>query len=180
LLEKHGLDESAFNANLKGTCTLQDKDKDKDKDKAKDKDKEQDKEKKPRKPDPVWDAVCEVFTFNPQTQAEKKRVGKLVRDFKIKLADFPDKVYTLTRLIKEHKKKWKDIVPTADSVLKHLDTLGPRNLPVGKPVAPTSSAKPMPKMTEADRAEANRVRDETRSKLFPASADERTTDERCN
>ncbi len=40
---------------------------------------------KPRQPDLVWDAVCEVFNLTADTKRDKTRIGGIVRDLKRKL-----------------------------------------------------------------------------------------------
>lgn len=37
-----------------------------------------------RKPDPIWDTICELFALKPVTKPEKSRIGKVVRDLKAK------------------------------------------------------------------------------------------------
>lgn len=163
ILENHGIDQTAFTTSGKGIYTP--KEKEKEKEKEKDKDKAKEKTKMARKPDPIWDAVCDTWGFKAETQAEQRRVCKLVRDYRLKLAGFDDPGYTLGRLVKDHRKKWQGIEATADSVLKHFDTLGGKNRPKGGK-RPTSAAKPIQTLTDEQKAEAAKVRRETSQKLF--------------
>ena len=75
------------------------------------------KAQKPRKANPVWDAVCSVFGLKPQTSSEQTRVGRIVRDLKIK-AVTPDE---LQERVKRYKAAWPEIDCTPEAVLKHWD-----------------------------------------------------------
>ena len=71
------------------------------------------------RPDPYWEAVCQTFGLKPQTSSERSRVGKIVRDLKIKTDD-PE---YLEVQMQRHRHKWPYILPTPESVMKHWDQL---------------------------------------------------------
>ena len=70
-----------------------------------------------RKPDPIWDTVCEIFGLNPQTRTEQSRVGKIVSDLKIKEAT-PDEIRTRLR---RYRKEWPKMADTPEALVKHWD-----------------------------------------------------------
>ena len=72
---------------------------------------------KPREPDPIWDGVCQVFALNPQTPSEKTRVGRIVRDLKVKSATAEEIEVRYARYCSE----WPAAVASPEAVLKHWD-----------------------------------------------------------
>lgn len=92
------------------------------KDKEKDKDKDnillQPKKKAARKPNVIWDCICELWGWKPRTKTELSRIGKLARDLKLKEAS--------PELIKQHteyyRKKWPKIDCTPEAIIKHWDS----------------------------------------------------------
>lgn len=149
LLKKHRL----YTLYSKGMVTLQEKEKEIEKEKDSE--------------NPVESAIRKVFGFKAETGGEIRRVRWLVRDFKTKLADFPDPEYTLRRLVKDHKKKMPNVdLITPESILKHFDALGPHNKPNGKTRA-TTEARTIPDLTDEQRAAARKTLLETKAELFP-------------
>jgi len=77
---------------------------------------------KPRKPNPYWDEVCRVFGMATVTQADGKRIGKLVRDFTAKCkydGVGPEEISVRREHLIE---KWGDPdKATVDATLKHWD-----------------------------------------------------------
>jgi len=102
-------------AQLKQNPSYKDKDKDKDKLSS----------TKAREPDIYWDSICGLFSFNPQTSSEKSRVGKIVRDLKLKI---PDGI-SVHLHIRMRMNKYRSIYPgaslTPEALLKHWDSLEP-------------------------------------------------------
>lgn len=74
---------------------------------------------KPRERDGVWDALCEAFGLKPQTKTECSRVGKHVRDLKLKGAT-PDEVRVR---LERYRRIWPNVAATPEALLKHWDTL---------------------------------------------------------
>jgi hypothetical protein len=67
----------------------------------------------------IWDAVCEIWSLDPKTKAEKKSLGAVVRDLKLKQATRD----RLIKLVSEHKRIWPEVSCTYRSVLKNYDFL---------------------------------------------------------
>jgi hypothetical protein len=77
---------------------------------------------KPRKPDPVWDTVAELWFNGRVVDSDRPRVGKLVKRFKEHEAT-PDLIHQRRERYRQEP-PWKDLPCTADAVLKHWDLLG--------------------------------------------------------
>jgi len=76
-------------------------------------------DKPTRKPNPAWDAVCEIWQMKPVTASDKTRVGKLARDYSAKGATLEEIKTRLDRC----KRAWKDVATiTPEALLKHWDT----------------------------------------------------------
>src|SRR5262249_33614989 len=75
----------------------------------------------PRPPNPIWDAVCATFGMNPQTESERSRVGRVVRDLNIKGAT-PEEI---TRRFGCYVAKWPNAARTPEALLKHWDQFPP-------------------------------------------------------
>lgn len=71
----------------------------------------------PRRRDPIWDAVVEVFKLSPVTSSELRRVGRVVRDLKLKGA-LPEDV---SERAHRYMVKWPTITLTPEALLKHWD-----------------------------------------------------------
>lgn len=71
-----------------------------------------------RKPDPIWDAVVDVFNLNPVTKSDKTRIGKVVRDLKAKGAT-PE---LIVQACDRYRAKWPDVACTPEALLKHWET----------------------------------------------------------
>jgi len=79
--------------------------------------------KKPeRKPNPLWDALCFHFGLKTDTKNEKSRIGKIVRDMKLKGIE-PDQIPEKITYYKQH---MSDCFCTPEALLKHWDTLKPK------------------------------------------------------
>jgi uncharacterized protein YdaU (DUF1376 family) len=74
-------------------------------------------DKPPRKPNPTWDAVCEIWQMKPVTAGDKKRVGKLAADYSAKGATLEE---IRTRLDR-YRRTWPNAASTPDALLKHWD-----------------------------------------------------------
>lgn len=85
--------------------------------KEKDKDKDNTIPAKSRKPDPYWDQVCELWSFDPQTKPERTRIGKVVRDFKLK-TDNPNEI---KKRKSAYAHRWSQIDCSPEALLKHWD-----------------------------------------------------------
>ena len=72
---------------------------------------------KPRELNPIWDGVCKVFALNPQTPSEKTRVGRIVRDLKLKSATAEEIEVRYARYCQE----WPAAVASPEALLKHWD-----------------------------------------------------------
>jgi hypothetical protein len=73
---------------------------------------------KERPRDPIWDAVCSLFSLDPKTRDEHSRVGKIVRDLKAKNATPEESA----RRLANHKANWPNIaLVTPESLVKHWD-----------------------------------------------------------
>jgi len=71
--------------------------------------------RKPRKRDKLFDAVCELFDLETKTKGGQRRVGALVRDFRL-LEATPDE---LVRRRERYRARWPDVEDTPDALLKH-------------------------------------------------------------
>lgn len=78
-------------------------------------------------PNPVWDALCEVFGLKPVTEAERKRVGRIVRDLKAKEAR-PEEI---TQRLARYRQEWPNAAATPEALLKHWDAFGPAQTAAG-------------------------------------------------
>ena len=74
-------------------------------------------DKPTRKPNPTWDAVCEIWQMKPVTASDKTRVGKLARDYSAKGATLEEIKTRLDR----YRKAWPNAASTPDALLKHWD-----------------------------------------------------------
>ena len=81
---------------------------------------------KPRKPNPLWDVVVEVFNLPTDTKTEQGFVGKIAKELKAKKAT-PDDVRLRAKNYKLH---WPDMAFTATAVMKHWNAMA--ELPVEK------------------------------------------------
>jgi hypothetical protein len=100
------------------------------------------KPKAPRPPDLIWDAVCAVFALAPVTPTEKSRVGKIVRDLKLKgavPADIPAR-------LAQYRREWPKAADTPEALLKHWDRFGGGN---GSPRGSTAEYMAAAKAREA-------------------------------
>lgn len=70
-----------------------------------------------RKPDPIWDAVVEAFQLKPVTKKERTRVGGIVRDLRLKMAEPADIAVRLAR----YRAQWPNAADTPEALLKHWD-----------------------------------------------------------
>jgi hypothetical protein len=76
-------------------------------------------DKPPRKPNPTWDAICEVWGMKPDTKADATRIGKLARDYLAKGATLEEIRTRLDRC----KRAWPNVaVVTPEALLKHWET----------------------------------------------------------
>ena len=73
----------------------------------------------PRKPNPLWDALAKHLGLNPVTKGEQSRMGKAVRDLKLKGAT-PD---TIAETITLYHAAMPDCACTPEALLKHWDQL---------------------------------------------------------
>lgn len=71
----------------------------------------------PRKRNPIWDVVVEIFKLDPVTKDEQRRVGKVVRDLKAKGADADSIRATFAR----YRVAWPSVECTPEALLKHWD-----------------------------------------------------------
>jgi len=83
-----------------------------------------------RKPDLIWDSICEIWGFDPQTTTEKKRIGKIVRDMKKKKAT-PEFIKSLKGV---YEREWPNYESSPEALLKHWDKFS-KMLPTTKPAA---------------------------------------------
>lgn len=67
----------------------------------------------------IWDTVCDVYGFKPVTKNEQSRVGKIVRDLKLKGAT-PDDIRTRAG---HYRQRWPKMSFTPEALLKHWDSL---------------------------------------------------------
>lgn len=86
-----------------------------------------------RKPQPLWDAVVRAFRLDPVTQAERSRIGRIVRDLKAKGAD-PDDI---PRRLDRYRATWPNAADTPEALLKHWDRFAePVGILDAEPVTP--------------------------------------------
>lgn len=82
-----------------------------------------------RKPNPVWDAICERWGFRPTTTRDQRRIGRLTADLRAKLTAegiAPEQAASeIAARAERHSQSW-DVPVTAESLLKHWDELGSR------------------------------------------------------
>lgn len=78
-----------------------------------------DKNKIPRKRDEIWDAVCLEFGFDKITPSEQTRIGKIVRDLKIKEAT----PAAIKLRGDSYRKKFPNCAYTPEALVKHWDSL---------------------------------------------------------
>jgi hypothetical protein len=76
-------------------------------------------EPKPREPNPVWDAICDLWGIRPVTRSDMKRIGLLTRDYKAKLNG--SGVDEIARRREHHRLAWPKVEASPESVLKHWD-----------------------------------------------------------
>lgn len=90
---------------------------------------------KPRKANPWWDTVCEVFGLTPITKADKSRIGRLSRDFKAK-AEYaslgPEEIGRRRSVLAGKWNDWDKATPEA--VLKWWDVAGGNGHPMITPL----------------------------------------------
>ena len=78
---------------------------------------------KVRKRNVYWEAICEVFGFKGQTVAEKKRIGKLSRDFEIKSPNADQFLEDLKSQMITYRQSMPKMQLTPDAILRHWDSL---------------------------------------------------------
>jgi DNA-binding MarR family transcriptional regulator len=95
-----------------------------------------------RKPDPIWDAVVEIWQFQVN-QATKARIGKLTRSFKQYGATADD----IRKRLELYRTEWPKAADTPEALLKHWDRFGgqavPRTVP-GRVAAPSGKYEGLP------------------------------------
>jgi len=91
------------------------------KDKDKDKDKDNTITLTQKKPNPIWDSLCENFGLKPVTKSELTSLGALTRDFTLKEAD-PS---SIVKRIRVYKEKFPTMPCTPYALLKNWDFLKP-------------------------------------------------------
>ena len=107
------------------------------------------KQPKSRIPDPVWDAVCATFSLAPVTEGERRRVGKVVRDLKLKGAA-PDEIpVRLARYVRA----WPEAAATPEALLKHWDLFASEAKPGTEAVAQASAEEERRRRDEKIRRE---------------------------
>ncbi len=70
-----------------------------------------------RRQDEIWDAVVDLFGLKPATTTEKSRVGRVVRDLKLKNAT-PGSIAAVSS---PYRREWPDMAFTPEALLKHWD-----------------------------------------------------------
>lgn len=78
----------------------------------------------PRKADLIWDQVVEVFGIKVVTEADQKRVGRIVRDLSAKGAT-PDSIYSA---VARYENEWPNVECTPEALLKHWDRFATNEL----------------------------------------------------
>ena len=73
---------------------------------------------KTRKPNLIWDKICESFHLDPKTKSEKSRLGKISRDLKAKEAT-PERI---DKIITAYAKVFPGATCTPEAIVKHWDT----------------------------------------------------------
>jgi len=76
-----------------------------------------------RERDIVWDSICDLFGFNPQTKSEKTRIGKIVRDLTLKLSPGVKINFSITEQMKKYRSAHPTWELTPEALLKHWDTV---------------------------------------------------------
>lgn len=79
--------------------------------------------KSARKPNPVWDMICKIWNMDPVTKSDKSRLGKLSRDFTLKLKGANSENIKSLKEIFEN--EWKGTECTPEALLKHWDRFKP-------------------------------------------------------
>lgn len=85
----------------------------------------------PRERDEMWDSVVANFPIKPNTKSDCTRIGKLVRDLKLKHA-IPSEI---PARIGAYQARYKNIPVTPEGVLKHWDSLATGSVPNSAPTA---------------------------------------------
>lgn len=75
---------------------------------------------KPRPRNVLWDSLCAAFALKPETPNEQSRIGKVVRDLKLKNATPDDIPLRLAR----YRRAWPEAADTPEALLKHWDRFG--------------------------------------------------------
>ena len=89
--------------------------------------------KKPRKPDPIWDVVAELWYPSGVPPSEKTSVGKVVADLKA-IGATPEEIRTRKA---RHLEEWPTLTCTPRSLVKHWDQFAePARKVVGRVQAP--------------------------------------------
>jgi DNA-binding transcriptional regulator YhcF (GntR family) len=87
---------------------------------------------KGRKPDLIWNAVCELFGLEPTTKADRKRIGKWVSDFKTKNGVTHDEIKTR---LERYRREWPKAADTPTALLKHWDRFATERTSADQPVS---------------------------------------------
>jgi uncharacterized protein YdaU (DUF1376 family) len=96
--------------------------------------------KPPRKPNPAWDAVCEVWGLKPDTKADATRIGKLARDYSAKGATVEEIKTRLDRC----KRAWPNVtVVTPEALLKHWETFANEPTKTDSNISRVHSGRPI-------------------------------------
>lgn len=135
-------------ATLKAPLSNKDKEKDKDKDNT-----IAPLKKSPRKPDPIWDCLCDIFGLNPVTKSEQSRIGKIVRDLKLKSAT----IETMKTTVSNYKREWPGVTITPNALLRHWDQFKPKIRTRNKPTI-LPEVKPEDKISDTDMDEFKQKR----------------------
>lgn len=67
----------------------------------------------------IWDAICEIFGLDPVTKSETTRIGRVVRDLKLKKAT-PEEIRIRYQ---RYRSEWPKVSCTPEALLKHWDQL---------------------------------------------------------
>jgi hypothetical protein len=68
----------------------------------------------------IWDALCSTFGMNPITESEKKRMGKIAREYRDKGVDPGEIPIRAGR----YRKMWPQAAFTAEALFRHWDLMG--------------------------------------------------------
>lgn len=73
--------------------------------------------------DGLWEAICNAFELKPVTDADRKRVGRIVHDLGLKGATPADVPVRLDR----YRRQWPNAAATPEALLKHWDAFAKSN-----------------------------------------------------